>query len=77
MFPKSLKKKIGRVLATITLITALGIATVPRTAHASGLMPWGCDLALEFGFDRFGWICIWQIIMEDNCCDPTGDSWLD
>jgi hypothetical protein len=72
-----IKKKIGKVLATITLISALGIATVPRNAHASGLMPSGCDLALTFGFDKWGLLCFFQLALDDWCCDPTGDSWLD
>lgn len=75
--PKNLKQKIGKVIAVLTLITALGVVTTPKPAQASGLMPSGCDLAFTFGFDRWGFLCFFQLALEDWCCDPTGDSWLD
>jgi hypothetical protein len=71
------KTKFHKIVTIVALIVALGVTTVPKPARADGLMPWGCDLAMEFGFQRFGWICFFQIMMEGNCCDPTGDSWLD
>ncbi len=74
---KDVKTKFHKILAALALVVALGVTTTPKPAQAGGLMPWGCDMAIEFGFDRFGWICVWQIMMEDNCCDPTGDGWFD
>ena len=76
MFAK-LKKRIGKILTVVTLVTTLGVTMAPKTVQASGLMPSGCDLALTFGFDRWGFLCFFQLALDDWCCDPTGDSWLD
>lgn len=73
-FFKRFKKQIA-IMAITTMVLTTAAAVAPPKAEAGPLMPIGCELMLEFpGQKIYVILCAIQIAVD--CCDPTGDGWL-
>jgi len=69
-------KKPLAAIAIATMVLTAATAVAPSKAKAGPLMPFGCELMLEFpGQKVYVVLCALQLAID--CCDPTGDGWLD
>jgi hypothetical protein len=68
------KKPIAIIAATTMFLTTTA-AVAPPKAEAGGLFPWGCQLMLDYPSSKV--LIYWcAIAVAIDCCDPTGDGWL-